>query len=442
MQVYDITHKHKLPPVSQWFLPNFSGIGDAYFSAYIKEPYSNPKNWKKDFPNYDYQIPKCQQLKHKLNESKKQLDSIYADKQQWKIYDRLTDVVRLHEDLRTPTGVIAKKYKAEIVTNAWLKMYELCTLLDPIFKKYEPAKNSKDQKVFHSFHIAEAPGTFLLAMNHYIANHFPLMDWKWLANTYRDLYSAGLGQYLKDEYGLIEKFKNQWEFGACGDGDITAPENLRAFKLAIDKKLGSLQFITSDVKFVPPEINFDEEENINIPVHMGHLLCALLCLEKGGTMILKEFTYFETPSICLLFLAAALFDQLLLIKPETSRPANSEIYIVGFGYHKEKFSDVMSEHLLKVLGYIRNLAKLTGSPSLFAKDDLPTDYVKRIEEVMTNVSSREIVQINRNIELFKKYGSNISKAQDDLRKEKYATAEKWIERVKIQPLSAEKKMKN
>ncbi len=318
MVIYDITFNIKLPPESHWLNPKYSGEGDNLLNTLLESrgkskkesEFQNPLNWKKDFPDYVYQFDEFQQVKTDLNNAKRKLDKIYQDSREIKLYGTITDLTRIHDELRTKNGRLVKEYGAEIATNAWMKMYELCLLMDSIFKKYSKSKP------FNSFHIAEAPGTFMLAINHYLQNHYPRIEWKWLANSFRDLFSRSSQRdvelqnthYLVDDYGLIKKYYQNWLFGADGDGDITSPSNIKSFQIEIEKRFGTLQFITSDVKYVPRDINFDEEEAYNVPVHMGHLLAALFCLDKGGSMILKEFTFFESQSICLLMLANFCFE--------------------------------------------------------------------------------------------------------------------------------------
>jgi cap2 methyltransferase len=445
MLIFDISFKNQLPPESHWLTPIYAGEGDTTFKVLTKlDSPSVPQKWKTEFPLFAQQIPEFYNLKEKLNKVKQKIDKIFDDPQTYKKYEIITDVIRLHDDLRTKNGKLVNEYNAEIATNAWMKMYELCTLLDPVFKKYTPAKN-QTEKILNSFHIAEAPGTFILAINHYLANHFPSLNWKWLANSYRDLYfnkKLSNTHYLQDSYGLIKKYYDNWVFGADGDGDITSPANIASFKLAIQKKLGSIQLITSDVKFVQQKINFNEEERYNIPVHMGHLLCSLELLEKGGTMILKEFTFFEQSSLSLLYLASYCFDQLLLVKPETSRAANSEVYIIGIDY-KKNLTPIQFAHLYKVLNYIRTLNTDEGSPSLFTKKDIPKEFLDKVYNATKKICEYQTVQIERNLRLFEECKDTpIQEIRKNMTTIRAKTANEWIYRVKIQPLSESRKIGN
>ena len=385
---------------------------------------------------YVYQYPEMISLKHELNSVKQKLDPIHVDPASAKKYATIANLVRSHDDLRGPSGILAKDYGAEIVTNAWLKMFELMNFAHSLLDKLQ---KSKTKKTFNSLHVAEAPGNFLLSINHKLRTEYPSVEWNWLASSFRDLYSEGNVHYLEDQYGLISAFPNNWIFGADGDGDITSVANIRSFAQSLQD--GECQLVTSDVKYVPIDVNFDEEENINIPVHLGHLLIALTSLSKGGIMILKEFTLFEAPSISMVYLMTQCFNNVRIVKPETSRPANSEIYIVGIDY-KKNLNLLQIEALLDIMKYIRPLNTEAGSPAIFRKNDIPQTFVDKIVRIQSALVRSQIKQIERNLALFEKYTQEEYRGNDrqikkDLGPLREATAKEWIEKTGIRVLNRE-----
>jgi 23S rRNA U2552 (ribose-2'-O)-methylase RlmE/FtsJ len=48
-------------------------------------------------------------------------------------------------------------------------------------------------------------------------------------------------------------------------------------------------------------------------------------------MVLKMFTYFEHPSVGLLYLLKSHFDEVWISKPSCSRASNAETYLVAKG---------------------------------------------------------------------------------------------------------------
>ena len=67
-------------------------------------------------------------------------------------------------------------------------------------------------------------------------------------------------------------------------------------------------------------------------LHFCEVVTALGVLAPGGNFILKAFTLFEQPTVCALHLMGSLFRQVHVYKPATSKPGNSETYIVGKGF--------------------------------------------------------------------------------------------------------------
>jgi 23S rRNA U2552 (ribose-2'-O)-methylase RlmE/FtsJ len=454
----------KLPGIEKWINPNYPEEGEYIFNKLISPEktedksgnnkdrysgnnaegtgitgavntgniigveYNNPNNWKEDFPKYHYQYPELQKLKKELNEVKHKQD-IYNEQDEKNF--RLTNTkLRDYDLLRGKYGILAKDYDAEIVTNAWLKMFENMAFLDEYLKKISKSKN----KSFYSLHIAEAPGNFVLAINHYIKTNYPQIDWFWLANSYRDIYDGKYGRgYLSDQYGLIRKNKHNWIFGADGDGDITSTSNLISFNQDVRKKfLAKVHFITSDVKYVPEIPDFDDEEYINKPVHLAHLVCSLMNLENEGVMILKEFTLFEAPSIALLYLIINCFRKVYIAKPETSKSANSEIYIIGIKY-KNILQQVHFDRLLSVMKYIRKLNVASGSPALFVREDIPETFVKKVIDINRRLNELQISGINKNIETYEKYKS-VRFVDIENQKQKIAKAREWINKHKVTAL--------
>ena len=58
-------------------------------------------------------------------------------------------------------------------------------------------------------------------------------------------------------------------------------------------------------------------------------ICFTLMLQKeGGSFVLKVFDLYSSCSLQLLYLLNYLYDEVIIVKPLSSRPANSEKYIV------------------------------------------------------------------------------------------------------------------
>ncbi len=67
-------------------------------------------------------------------------------------------------------------------------------------------------------------------------------------------------------------------------------------------------------------------------IHFGQSVCGLLTLRVGGCLVVKHYTLNQPFTISLVVTLSCLFQELYIVKPETSRPTNSETYLVGKGF--------------------------------------------------------------------------------------------------------------
>ncbi|CAG03561.1 unnamed protein product, partial [Tetraodon nigroviridis] len=137
------------------------------------------------------------------------------------------------------------------------------------------------------------------------------------------------------------------EGGVDGDGDITRPENITAFRNFVlentDKR--GLHCLMADGGF-----SVEGQENIQEVLSKQLLLCqfltALSTVRTGGHFVCKTFDLFTPFSVGLIYLLYLCFERISLFKPVTSRPANSERYVVCRGL--KPGSDAVRDYLFKV----------------------------------------------------------------------------------------------
>lgn len=133
---------------------------------------------------------------------------------------------------------------------------------------------------------------------------------------------------LSDFYaGPCETFEPY--YGVKGDGNVFDPENIESFtKLVMDctDKLG-VHFMMADGGF-----SVDGQENIqellSKQLYLCQFLVALSIVRTGGHFVCKLFDIFAPFSVGLVYLMYRSFVKISIHKPNTSRPANSERYII------------------------------------------------------------------------------------------------------------------
>lgn len=124
--------------------------------------------------------------------------------------------------------------------------------------------------------------------------------------------------------------------GVEGDGDIYIPDNLIAFRdfvLHGTDGLG-LHFMMADGGFsVEGQENI--QEILSKRLYLCQFLAALMTLRPGGHFVCKLFDIFTQFSVGLVYLMYRAFDHVSIFKPVTSRPANSERYIICKGLRSD-----------------------------------------------------------------------------------------------------------
>lgn len=205
---------------------------------------------------------------------------------------------------------------AEMVTSAWIKMYEMLGSI----------KLPGDDIV--TFHLCEAPGAFVSATNHYLSTKYPDINWTWYAQTLKPNDGSSA---LDDHYGLISKYPEKWLFGSDYTGDITHSVVIKSY--ASNSKLKKVDFMTADAGLKCHARDLNEQESYLSKINMGQIICILACLSQGKSAIFKTFLPLAEPlNISMIYLLTHLFETVEVTKPMSSHSHNSEIYFVLKGY--------------------------------------------------------------------------------------------------------------
>ncbi len=117
--------------------------------------------------------------------------------------------------------------------------------------------------------------------------------------------------------------------GADGTGDLCRLANLEHL---IDRAgEGSCELVTADGGFdFSPDFNSQEESSLALVV--CELYAALRLQRHGGALVLKVYDMHTTASLRLVHLVRSCYFGVRIVKPLTSRPANSEKYLVCTGF--------------------------------------------------------------------------------------------------------------
>jgi hypothetical protein len=159
---------------------------------------------------------------------------------------------------------------------------------------------------------------------------------------------SSIPAWKKSEYFLRENQNVFIEKGATGTGDILSFDN---FIYCIEKYGSSMDIITGDGGF-DFSMDFNQQESHIAKLLFGQIAFALCMQKKGGSFILKIFDSFMQHTIDLIALLSSFYERVYMTKPQTSRYANSEKYLVCRGFlfdGNEEFAPILRSTFKKMV---------------------------------------------------------------------------------------------
>lgn len=279
------------------------------------------------------------------------------------------------------------------------------------FKLWEIIHDFKllnDTKKYNILCLAEGPGGFIEAIINY-RNKFKISD---------DINAITLKSTKKDIPGwkksktFLQNNKNiNITFGTDNTGNLYNIENIKYLKT---KFYNSIDFITADGGF-DYSTNFNKQEEMSYKIIFCEIVAALSTQKTGGTFVCKIFDSFTFITIRFMFLLFTFYDKVYITKPFTSRPANSEKYIVctGFKYIDDSYLNLLYTYIENWDSHKKNILSFI---------DLPYIFVKRIKIFNNILTNKQINNIEKTINL----NNNLNdKNQQILLEEQIKKAVSW-----------------
>ena len=186
-------------------------------------------------------------------------------------------------------------------------------------------------------------------------------------------------------------------YGKDGTGNLYSLENIKYFRKEVMDNGGPVDLVSGDGG-LDYSVNFNCQEQMSFHLIFCEIVTALSILKKGGCFVLKIFDIHTSITLQMIYLLANYFDELIVTKPYTSRPANSEKYLVckefkGIEevYMKTLYSVVEKWELTSKQGkYVDNLFAVKVAP-YFKKNIMNyCNYISRvqIEHIIKTIVSR------------------------------------------------------
>ena len=302
---------------------------------------------------------------------------IHNNDTQWDNYKK---IVNPYEYLHTPIVSEKKqsvcKYKP--LSRSYFKMIEITKMLD-LLDNYE-------SKPINSFHLCEGPGGFIEALVGMRDNE---------QDTYTGMTLISDTEHIpgwKKSKDFLSKHRNvKIETGHDNTGDIFTPAN---FALCAEKYANSMDIITADGGF-DFSVDFNMQEYNALNLILCQVLYALVMQKKGGHFILKVFDIFSAASLDICYLLSSFYGEVYIVKPNTSRYANSERYIVCKNFKM----DSTREFVGKFYASLTILHNSELSIKRFIRFSIPYYFMTKVEEINAIFGQQQIETINNTLTL-------------------------------------------
>ena len=261
------------------------------------------------------------------------------------------------------------------ISQAWLKMYEIITDCNLI------PTNRKG--TYKSLHICEAPGTFINCINNYIYTKTQYNSYEWISQSLKPRGAKSTADILGDNFGLIKRHPNNWDWGVDNTGDITNIENIKYYaKIAKDM---NVNLMTSDCGLPWGNPKY---------YHLAYAsyVSILYSLPQNGTLLYKIMSPINIPLIWnLIYITYTNFKEMIFFKP-VQNSQSREFYIIGKGYMGTD-QKVLDKLLILVDKF--NDPKFNKEEYDLFNDSYPEEFVIQVQNISEKLASNYVNSIER-----------------------------------------------
>ena len=372
-----------------------------------------------------------------LNEQRNKIDKIHPD-----IWKKIRWYINQYDFL----------VKDPIINRAFYKYWEIINVFD-IFKNY----NEKEDIIFH---CAEAPGGFIQGSNIFLRlnnknkivkkekvvvdeDGFTVICSQKLERKKSKIFTTSLNKNLPQyrSYNLpsynddIINKHVYITYGKDHTGDINNLKNIDYMKEVANKYANGVSdfyLITADGGF-DEGTDFNNKEQLHYFLILNEIYAAMTLQSLGGSFILKVFDIFTDTSIHLLYLLNLLYEEVYIYKPLTSRPTNSEKYVIckNFRQFDTKTSLYMKKKIFSLSDKLKKKNIKYCTFKLFK--NIPDEFVQNIRNMNIQLLNKQCLFLDKAIiyckdsEFIRNYENELSKSSEK-RKKVFNT---WVAKYRL-----------
>jgi 23S rRNA U2552 (ribose-2'-O)-methylase RlmE/FtsJ len=284
------------------------------------------------------------------------------------------------------------------ISRSYFKLWEIFHNFD-LFKYF----NVNNDLIFS--HLAEGPGGFMEASYNYRSN-IKNKNKKINNDIYYGITLKPTNDFIPDWNKIKKNFNNKNNI-IIEYGNLYYLDDIKKYiNYFTDKKA---HFVTADGGF-DYSGNFNGQEINSCQIIYSECITALNILEVNGCFVCKVFDLFSVLMVQILYILSLSFEKVFIYKPDTSRPANSEKYLICM-YYKNNLSDPVKNNLLKIIDEWNNITyTLTDNDSIILKNiKIDNNFIKKLDEYNEKYMETQLFYLNNTIKL----------AENKIEKEQY-----------------------
>ena len=272
------------------------------------------------------------------------------------------------------------------ISRSYFKMWEIFYNFD-LFKNF----NMHNEHIFA--HLAEGPGGFMEATYNFKSK---ITKKKNINDTFYGITLKPTNEYIPD-FNKIKKIFNGNNNIKIEYGNLYIYDDVKNYISKFNNQKAIL--VTADGGF-DYSSNFNGQEINSCQIIYSECIVALNILKKGGSFVCKVFDLFSYTMIQILYILSSCFDEVYIYKPETSRPANSEKYLVCM-YYKDNLSDTSKNNLLKIIELWNDkTSDLSEDDSIIFKDiKVSNSFIQNLNNYNEKYMETQIYYLNSTIKL-------------------------------------------
>lgn len=291
-----------------------------------------------------------------------------------KIWDRSKKYCNMWELIHLPNKKNKKNSIAlyDPLSRSYFKLWEM-------IKTYKLIEDNSDYTDYKSLSLAEGPGGFVECINNYTKKKGQLFAIT-LRSTNKDIPG-----WKKSKKFLNDNQNITITYGSNNTGNLYDVQNIKSLRDLVGK---DCDLITADGGF-DFSCDFNNQEQLSYRIIFCEIISMMATLKKEGHFVCKIFDIYTEFTAQMLWILCENFEEVHITKPFTSRPANSEKYIICKNYY-----GISDEQLNKYYDIVENW---TDDASLGIS--VPGSFFKALCEYNDTITELQRVNIKKTLEI-------------------------------------------